>query len=72
VKCATCGRPIVPCDGLPVDLARGLVVAGGYIPTCRFGGYIHADARTRRAGSHLCGRDHGTATAQPRQETRAS
>lgn len=61
MKCATCGRRITPCPGAPHDdvLVR--------LP-CRLGGYTHATG-TKRAGSHLCGT--GSATAQPRQETRA-
>jgi hypothetical protein len=49
---------------------RAAIAAREVIGCCQFAGYVHADARTRRAGSHLCGRGHGAATAGPRQESR--
>lgn len=81
MTCATCGRPIAPCDGLPAPLAElvitpdatgaDIAIAHSRGLPCRLGGYVHTDQRIRRANSHLCGREHGAATARPRQESRA-
>lgn len=74
MTCATCGRTIVPCPGAFITLGDAPApepqpsVHGLELRPCSFGRWLHADSRTPRAGSHLCGRSHGSATAQPRSE----
>jgi hypothetical protein len=60
---------VTACSSWPTPLAKDGSRGGSPI---RRWNAVHTDQRTKRANSHLCGRDHGTATAQPRQETTRS